>query len=409
MGRRRAGQRAPRTGHGHAGRRRARARRARRGRPRRAGRLWMDTAPPVRRGADAAPRPDRTRGRRPAGRARSATSASGPGPPSCARRPTPRRRCWAFTRGVRSSPCAPSPPTPAPGSRRPGRVPAPEHGERASSRARSMGVADPPARLAFLLRPSRRSVRRASRQGPSRAGRFSRCSWTASGSPRTSGIVPRSAVRLAWARPRPEEIGPDERWVHVDTDEQTLTAYEGDRMVFATLVSTGKKGWETPTGVFRVWLKVRHARMHGHRVPIPRRGGAGHSLLRPRCRAPRRSLARSVRHRGVARLRERLAGRRRVALPLGATGDAGRVARAQSGQGGAAQRSGSSWRGRGADVARAAAPSVTPTALRVPVACPRAPVVDARARRHTPCAFSSSVQLERSVRPSCGRSRRGTR
>ncbi|MGZ6079475.1 MAG: L,D-transpeptidase family protein [Myxococcaceae bacterium] len=129
------------------------------------------------------------------------------------------------------------------------------------------GVADPPARLAFLLRAVTPVGEEGETPGPIARGTALEVLVEGRRIATTSGTVPRSAVRLAWARPRPEVIGADERWVHVDTDEQTLTAYEGDRMVFATLVSTGKKGWETPTGVFRVWLKVRHARMHGHRVP----------------------------------------------------------------------------------------------------------------------------------------------
>ncbi len=81
------------------------------------------------------------------------------------------------------------------------------------------------------------------------------------------GTVPRSAVRLAFARPRPAGVGPDDRWVHVDLREQVLTAYAGDRLVFATLVSTGKPGWETSQGLFRVWRKVSHDLMHGEREP----------------------------------------------------------------------------------------------------------------------------------------------
>jgi lipoprotein-anchoring transpeptidase ErfK/SrfK len=76
------------------------------------------------------------------------------------------------------------------------------------------------------------------------------------------GEVPRSAVRLVRTRGRPSQIGAETRWVHVDTTEQVLTAYEGDRLVFATLVSTGGSGWPTPLGRFRVWLKLRHGRMH---------------------------------------------------------------------------------------------------------------------------------------------------
>ena len=46
--------------------------------------------------------------------------------------------------------------------------------------------------------------------------------------------------------PRPEGVGPDDRWIEINTFEQTLAAYEGDRMVFATLVSTGRTGHLDP-------------------------------------------------------------------------------------------------------------------------------------------------------------------
>ncbi|MBX3248970.1 MAG: L,D-transpeptidase [Myxococcales bacterium] len=68
-------------------------------------------------------------------------------------------------------------------------------------------------------------------------------------------IIRRSAVRVARPRARPAEIGPDERWLHVDLREQILVAYEGDRAAFATMVSTGRAGFETPTGMFRIASK----------------------------------------------------------------------------------------------------------------------------------------------------------
>jgi len=56
--------------------------------------------------------------------------------------------------------------------------------------------------------------------------------------------------------PRPEGVGPDDRWIEINTFEQTLAAYEGDRMVFATLVSTGRTGTWTPNGLTRIWGKL---------------------------------------------------------------------------------------------------------------------------------------------------------
>lgn len=63
--------------------------------------------------------------------------------------------------------------------------------------------------------------------------------------------------------PRPERIGPADKWIEVNLYEQTLAAYEGDRMVYATLVSSGLPQWSTPRGLTRVWWKLRAAKMSG--------------------------------------------------------------------------------------------------------------------------------------------------
>lgn len=65
------------------------------------------------------------------------------------------------------------------------------------------------------------------------------------------------------ASPPPEGVGQETSWVEVDLFEQTLAAYEGERMVYATLVSTGLRGWDTPPGLFQVWLNVRSRKMSG--------------------------------------------------------------------------------------------------------------------------------------------------
>ena len=65
----------------------------------------------------------------------------------------------------------------------------------------------------------------------------------------------RSAVRVAEAVSRPRRVPEGARWIHVDLSEQTLVAYEGDDPVFATTVSTGREGFETPTGLFQVRSK----------------------------------------------------------------------------------------------------------------------------------------------------------
>lgn len=61
----------------------------------------------------------------------------------------------------------------------------------------------------------------------------------------------------------PEGMVPGAAWVEVDLFEQTLAAYVGDRMVYATLVSSGLPGWDTPPGLFQVWLRVTSGKMSG--------------------------------------------------------------------------------------------------------------------------------------------------
>jgi len=62
---------------------------------------------------------------------------------------------------------------------------------------------------------------------------------------------------------RPERIGKNEKWIDVNLYEQTLAAYEGDRMVYATLISSGVKQFPTVEGLFRIWAKVDLAKMSG--------------------------------------------------------------------------------------------------------------------------------------------------
>jgi lipoprotein-anchoring transpeptidase ErfK/SrfK len=54
----------------------------------------------------------------------------------------------------------------------------------------------------------------------------------------------------------------DERWIEVDLSDQRVYAHEGEKTVYNFLVSTGKWG-RTPTGNFRVWLKLKYTKMSG--------------------------------------------------------------------------------------------------------------------------------------------------
>lgn len=54
----------------------------------------------------------------------------------------------------------------------------------------------------------------------------------------------------------------EEKWIDIDLTTQTVRAMEGDREVMKFLVSTGKWG-RTPTGEYRIWIKLRYTKMSG--------------------------------------------------------------------------------------------------------------------------------------------------
>ena len=70
--------------------------------------------------------------------------------------------------------------------------------------------------------------------------------------------------------PAPADLKPGEKWIDVNLDNQSLVAYEGDKAVYATMVSTGRiddhekeKDHRTPPGSFRIREKHIAATMDG--------------------------------------------------------------------------------------------------------------------------------------------------
>jgi len=85
-------------------------------------------------------------------------------------------------------------------------------------------------------------------------------SWRlASGHLIEKGFVARISVT-----PPPPDLAPGEKWIDVDLSEQTLVAYEGERPILATMVSTGKEDFDTPTGDFRIRSKHVATTMDGN-------------------------------------------------------------------------------------------------------------------------------------------------
>ena len=62
---------------------------------------------------------------------------------------------------------------------------------------------------------------------------------------------------------RPDGIPADAKWISVNLYEQSLAAYDGDRMVFATLIASGLPGFWTRPGLFQTQKKYDLQSMTG--------------------------------------------------------------------------------------------------------------------------------------------------
>jgi len=55
----------------------------------------------------------------------------------------------------------------------------------------------------------------------------------------------------------------EEKWIEIDLSEQKLRAWEGNRLIYEFVVSTGTKWTPTPIGEYRIWIKLRYHDMQG--------------------------------------------------------------------------------------------------------------------------------------------------
>lgn len=70
-------------------------------------------------------------------------------------------------------------------------------------------------------------------------------------------------IRVARKTKPPIGTLPNERWFDIYLPEQVMVAYEGERPVYATLISSGQMKYRTPTGIFRVFVKFAETKMSG--------------------------------------------------------------------------------------------------------------------------------------------------
>ena len=86
---------------------------------------------------------------------------------------------------------------------------------------------------------------------------------TATPTPTHTPTIPPTFISEAANVVRPAFIGLNERWIDVNLTSQTLNAYEGNKLVFSTLISSGLPAYPTVTGQFRIYLEFEVQTMDG--------------------------------------------------------------------------------------------------------------------------------------------------
>ena len=72
-----------------------------------------------------------------------------------------------------------------------------------------------------------------------------------------------SFAALVYPTSTPPEGVVNGRWIEINLFEQTVSVYENNRLIFATLVSTGIDGWWTRPGLFQITEKLEATPMSG--------------------------------------------------------------------------------------------------------------------------------------------------
>lgn len=118
--------------------------------------------------------------------------------------------------------------------------------------------------LIFFIIPSKRSVPCANTLSCSKNPKF-QVENNALGIFQNRKIIPPN-IDLSLRDVKPNILGDatssGEKHIYVDLTSQTLTAAQGNTVYLKTLISSGK--WRaTPTGDYRIWIKLRATRMSG--------------------------------------------------------------------------------------------------------------------------------------------------
>lgn len=99
-----------------------------------------------------------------------------------------------------------------------------------------------------------------------------RATWTVTPTPsptptNTPTVIPTFVSSTAYTSEiRPFGVSNTDRWIDINLSTQVLKAYEGDQLVFSTLISSGTSEHRTVTGQFRIWLRFQSQTMDGTRL-----------------------------------------------------------------------------------------------------------------------------------------------
>ncbi|MFL5759695.1 MAG: L,D-transpeptidase [Thermomicrobiales bacterium] len=77
------------------------------------------------------------------------------------------------------------------------------------------------------------------------------------------GNLPVYSEALFTPPPTPTPSATGEKWIDVNLSTQYLIVYQGDTVISETYVSTGRPGFETPTGTFHILVKLESQTMEG--------------------------------------------------------------------------------------------------------------------------------------------------
>ena len=75
--------------------------------------------------------------------------------------------------------------------------------------------------------------------------------------------IDKTKTALVYPAEQPPAGVDNGRWIEVNLYEQTISVYQQNRLVFATVTSTGIPGWWTRPGLFQVYEKLESTPMSG--------------------------------------------------------------------------------------------------------------------------------------------------